>query len=540
MVAVMEATKLRDLTRGLSEVARLSADPGDVDALLRSALDALSEAIPYDLAAVLELREQELVVRCARGPLANSAVVGHEVEIHPGSAIHGALESRRARVMGPEEHEAGEDPYHDVVELPDGHGCLVVPLVAADQALGVMTFDRARCQVYDTATVELASIYGQLVALALVAAQHAETLHREKRQLEEQNRILVEDRAEETASGQLAMSGSPAMRRAVELARQVAVTEASVLITGETGTGKEVLARAIHEWSGRSKKPFVKINCAALPESLIESELFGHVKGAFSGADKERPGRFLAADGGTLLLDEIGDMPLAAQAKLLRVLQEGTIEPVGSDRTVAVDVRVLAATHVELKGAILEGLFREDLYYRIGLFPIELPPLRARGDDVLRIADGFLTQHARRTGRGPWTLGRAAGQRLLAHAWPGNVRELVNALERATILLPRGEISEDQFPVETFAVSVPPSSPDRLTPVSGRAQVASLLGGTEWPTLEAFETEYLRSTLERTAGKIYGPEGAAELAGLKPTTLQSRLEKRGLKKRGGRKSDREQ
>lgn len=436
----MESVTLRELTRGLSEVARLSADPGDVDALLRRALDALADAIPYDLAAVLELDGDHLTVRCARGPLARPEVFGHGVPVVPGSAVERALESRRARVLGEEEHASGFDPYHGVVELPDGHGCLVVPLVAADQALGVMTFDRARCQVYEPATVDLATIYGQLVALALVAARHAQALERDKRRLEEENRLLIQDSSDDSPSATLSHSRAPAMQRAVELARQVAGTDAPVLVSGETGTGKEVLARAIHEWSGRAKGPFVKINCAALPESLIESELFGHVRGAFSGAERDRPGRFQMADGGTLLLDEIGDMPLAAQAKLLRVLQEGTFEPVGSDATVRVDVRLIAATHVDLKAAIDAARFREDLFYRIGLFPIALPPLRERVADVVGIAERFLEGLARRSGRGPWQLGEEARRRLVDHAWPGNVRELINALERATILVPRGVI----------------------------------------------------------------------------------------------------
>lgn len=518
------------MTRDLSEVALLSARPDDVDALLRRVLDALADAIPYDLAAILELRDGHLTVRCARGPLAAPSIFGHGFPIRPGSAVERALESRRARVMGRDEHEAGFDPYHGVVELPDGHGCLVVPLVAADRALGVMTFDRAQCEVYDSATVELATIYGQLVALALVAARHAATLEAERGRLEEQNRILTaEARPDAGAGSLLAATRSPTMRRVVSLARQVAVTDAPVLITGETGTGKEVLARAIHEWSPRGAGPFVKINCAALPETLLESELFGHVRGAFSGAERDRPGRFLIADGGTLLLDEIGDMPLPAQAKLLRVLQEGTLEPVGSDRTVEVDVRVLAATHVDLPRAIERGRFREDLYYRLSLFPLELPPLRDRSEDVVPLAERFLAEHARRTGRGPWQLSPAAKERLEAHGFPGNVRELVNALERSTILRPSGLIDDE-------LMLAPPAAPRGEPRTAGLSSLLSRPGpreelGAGWPTLEEVEVDYLRRTLERTRGRIYGPGGAAELSGLKPTTLQSRLVKRGLSTR---------
>lgn len=508
------------MTRGLSDVAKLSARSGDVDALLTRALDALADAIPYDLAAVLELREDWLTVRCARGPLANPQLADHGFAVAPGSAVQRALETRRARVLAAHDHEAGFDPYHGIVDLPDGHGCLVVPLVAADQALGVMTFDRVQCTTYDSGLVELAGIYGQLVALALIAARHADTLEQQNRRLEEANRLLEAEASRGGGAWQvLGGTTSATMRKVVELARQVAVTDAPVLITGETGTGKEVLARAIHEWSSRANKPFVKINCAALPESLLESELFGHVKGAFSGAERDRPGRFQVADGGTLLLDEIGDMPLAAQAKLLRVLQEGTLEPVGSDSTLTVDVRVLAATHMDLPRAIENGTFRQDLFYRLGLFPVQLPPLRERAEDIGVLAERFLERHARRTGRGPWRLSEAARRRIENHRWPGNVRELINALERATILKPSGSLNEELFlgSPSTEPVSVPGAQ----EPQDAR-----------FPTLEEMETEYLRKALSRTKGKIYGPDGAAALVGLKPTTLQSRLLKRGLSRKG--------
>src|SRR5690606_37865212 len=217
----------------------------------------------------------------------------------------------------------------------------------------------------------------------------------------------------------------------VRVAKQVAASQLPVLIGGETGSGKEVLAQAIHAWSPRSEGPFVKLNCAAIPENLVESELFGHVKGAFSGAAMARRGRFLTANGGSILLDEIGDMPLGAQAKLLRVLQEGTFEALGSDDTIRVDVRVIAATHTDLREAVQNGTVREGLYDRLAGFPIQLPALRDRVEDIPIIASEVLERLAAKTGRGPWTLSNPALERLVAHPWPGNVRELANVLERA-------------------------------------------------------------------------------------------------------------
>jgi transcriptional regulator with GAF, ATPase, and Fis domain len=293
----------------------------------------------------------------------------------------------------------------------------------------------------------------------------------------------------------------------MQLARSVAVTDTPVLLTGETGTGKEVLAETIHDWSRRPGS-FVKINCAAIPESLVESELFGHTKGAFSGATMARAGRFVTANGGTLLLDEIGDMPLTAQAKLLRVLQDGTFEPVGSDRTVKVNVRVIAASNCDLAAAIAGGSFRADLYYRLNVFPLRLPPLRERREDIPLIAEEFLRGFALRTGRGPWSLSADTLERLSDYAWPGNIRELVNILERAAILSAPG----------TLTVELPPS-------IAATADEPAARG---WRTLAATEGEYIRAVLAHTKGRIYGPQGAAKLLGLKPSTLQSRMGKLGI------------
>jgi len=394
---------------------------------------------------------------------------------------------------------------------------MVVPLYAGERVLGAMTFDRAVCGTYEPQAVELAEVYGKIVALAFLYAEQAELLRRQRLQLEERSRVLEEAGGGTDAIGLLERSLSPAMRRLTVQAKQVAATDAPVLIRGETGTGKEVLARALHHWSARRSGPFLQLNCAAIPETLIESELFGHVRGAFSGADRDRPGRFLAANGGTLLLDEIGDMPLAAQAKLLRVLQEGTFEPVGSDTPVKVDVRILAATHRDLEEAVRQGDFREDLYYRLDVFPLEVPPLRERTEDVEVIATGVLHAIARRTGRGPWRLSERALRSLRGEAWPGNVRQLVNVLERAAILKPEGVLD----------ASVVDGGGARRR----RRAEESAAQDRDLPTLQEMERRHVLRALERTRGKIYGPDGAAVLLGLKPTTLQSRMRKLGVERR---------
>jgi transcriptional regulator with GAF, ATPase, and Fis domain len=314
------------------------------------------------------------------------------------------------------------------------------------------------------------------------------------------------------------------MRRIVQMARQVAVTDSPVLVTGETGTGKEVLARAVHGWSRRADGPWVAVNCAALPRELIESELFGHRKGAFSGADRDRPGRFRLADGGTLLLDEIGDLPSDLQVKLLRALEQGAVEPVGGDGPVPVDVRVVAATHVDLERAVARGRFREDLYYRLHVFPIHVPPLRERLDDLPVLVEQTLERARLRTGRGPWSLTKKDLSRLRRYDWPGNVRELVNVLERARVAAPLGGRLRVELPDSGVGVSGP-----RRLRTSGADRDPRGAGGS-WPTLAEHQRRYIESVLQETGGKIYGEGGAAAILGIPPSTLQGRMRKLGVRR----------
>lgn len=493
-----------DATRELRELAGLATNPHAVDEVLRRSLDALSPLVAYDLAAVLALDGEDLSVRAATGPLASPRVRRHRIHLADYPTVRRAVETRRPVAMLAHHHASEEgDPYDGVLDLPDGHSCMVVPLFAGDRTLGAMTFDRAVCQPYPPEVVELAGVYGQVVALALAFAEQAALLDRYRRRLQEHTRLQSEDEGD--AGRLLEASAAPAMASLVAQARQVAATDTCVLIQGETGSGKEVLAHAIHDWSPRVDQPFVKLNCAAIPENLVESELFGHAKGSFTGAAEKRSGRFLVANGGTLFLDEMGEMPLATQAKLLRVLQDGTFQPVGSDTTVRVDVRVIAATHVDLPRAVAEGRFRADLYYRLAVFPMRLPPLRERPEDLQGIARNILLGIARRTGRGPWTLTPEALATLRRQPWPGNVRQLANVLERATILRPRGELGP-----ELLATEVP------------GARAASL------PTFEEMERRYLVEVLAHTGGRLYGKGGAAEVVGVPPSTLQSRMKKLGV------------
>jgi PAS domain S-box-containing protein len=307
------------------------------------------------------------------------------------------------------------------------------------------------------------------------------------------------------------VSGSKLMRSVMEQVRMVARTDTPVLLLGETGTGKELLARAIHEFSDRSAAIMVKINCAALPAELIESELFGHEKGAFTGATQQRKGRFELADGGSLFLDELGELSLSAQAKLLRVLQEQEFERVGGSETIRVDVRVIAATNRNLAEDVGLGKFRSDLYYRLNVFPIEVPALRQRVTDIPLLARFFLAKYAKKFVKRFDDIDPAGLEYLHQYAWPGNVRELQNVIERA-VILSQGSLLE-----------IAPLQPTRVHPEAATGKLR---------TLEAVEREHITRTLEATGWQISGAKGAAAILGMNPNTLRSRMLKLGISKAG--------
>jgi len=310
------------------------------------------------------------------------------------------------------------------------------------------------------------------------------------------------------------------------LLKQVAVvapTDSTVLLMGETGTGKELIAQAIHDGSPRRNGPLIKVNCGAIPENLFESEFFGHARGAFTGALRDKPGRFEMADGGTLFLDEIGELPPAMQSKLLRVLQEQEIERVGEIRTRKVNVRVIAASNRNLMHEVEEKRFREDLFYRLSVVPLEIPPLRERREDIPVLATYFLHKTAKKMNRPLPRLSRANMNQLSAHSWPGNVRELQNAVERAVILEHDGELRFDLRAPESSI----PVQPKREEHITTRSEVATR---DDW---KRQERESIMRALQQAGGKVSGPQGAAELLGMRPTTLSSRLKAMGITRQFG-------
>ncbi len=363
-------------------------------------------------------------------------------------------------------------------------------------------------------------IFADHIGAAIANARAFEEIQRLKAQLEQQNTYLQEEVVEAKAFGDL-VGQSAALRQIISQIDLVAPTEASVLILGETGTGKDLVAREIHRRSRRKDSPLVRVNCASIPKELFESEFFGHVKGAFTGAIKDRPGRFETAEGGTLFLDEIGEVPWEMQSKLLRVLQDKRYERVGDDRTRHADVRIIGATNRDLKKEVAAGRFREDLYYRLHVFPIHVTTLKERTEDIPLLAKHFVELSVKELRCPKPRLTRAAVARLQNYDWPGNVRELRNVIERAVILARGGPLHFD-LPVTSSAPPPPSSTPHPDTK-------AGLEIFTE-AEMQRRERENLLAVLEKTGWKIKGPDGAAELIGLKPTTLLSRMKKMGLKR----------
>ncbi len=391
------------------------------------------------------------------------------------------------------------------------------PLIHQGQVLGVLAvFARG---VVGAECMDWLRTIANHTAAAIATARAFERIEELKRRLELENEYLREEVTHAGSFGELVGQG-PALEALARQIDLVAPTDSSVLILGESGTGKELVAREVHRRSKRASKPLIKVNCAAVPRDLFESEFFGHTKGSFTGALRDRAGRFELADGGTLFLDEVGEIPLELQAKLLRVLQEGELERLGEERTRKVDVRVIAATNRDLRAEVEAGRFRQDLYYRLGVFPVSLPPLRKRVEDITLLAEHFLSLAARKLGRPKPRLTLANAQQLQRYDWPGNVRELQHVIERALITANGGRIA-----IDLPAVAGEPISKPEVVQTSEPVDDERILTDAEIRSLEA---DNIRSALRRTRGKVSGPRGAAELLGIRPTTLASRIKALGI------------
>lgn len=387
------------------------------------------------------------------------------------------------------------------------------PLVHRGEVLGVLgVFSRTTIGATCLDWLRMIADHAAASLANAAAWEEVETL---RNQLELENDYLQEEVRQRGSFGEM-IGQSSALQKVGEQIELVAPTDSTVLVTGESGTGKELVAREIHRRSSRSERPLIKVNCAAIPRELYDSEFFGHTKGSFTGAVRDRVGRFELANGGTLFLDEIGEIPLDLQSKLLRVLQEGELERVGEELTRNVDVRIIAATNRDLKAESEAGRFRNDLYYRLSVFPIELPSLAERKEDIPLLAEHLLGQLARRLGRPTPRLTMANVQELQRYDWPGNIRELQHVLERALITAKSGKLRPNL------------TLPAKNT-VSGGASIDSATDGVLTSAeVQAFEAANIRRALQQSNGKIYGPSGAAQILDIKPTTLASRIKRLGI------------
>jgi transcriptional regulator with GAF, ATPase, and Fis domain len=519
------------------KVAQAIASEIEVDGLLRTLLTTAIENAGAERGILLQIRDDEVV------PALEAAAGDDGVSVHrdvawedAGGLAHSVVRYvRRTRqdvVIGDASMDERFSGQH---ARTSAQSVLCVPVVHQGRVSGILYLEHALSGAFTAARIEIVRVLAAQAAIAFENARLYEDMKGEvarraaaemalrdalteveglKNRLEAENVYLQEEIGTQHNFNEI-VGNSPALVEALRKVERVAPTDSTVLILGETGSGKELVARAVHSRSRRSGRPLVKVNCGAIPPGLVESELFGHVKGAFTGAIDKRIGRFELANGGTIFMDEIGELPLEAQVKLLRVLQEQEFEPVGSSRTVRVNVRVIAATNRNLEHSVRDGRFRADLLYRLNVFPIEVPPLRERPRDIPLLAGLFLSRLARTLGKPLHGISTRGIEQLQRYHWPGNVRELQNTLERAAIL------SESAI-VDVQGVLPAGAGDDAAAPQASSARAR----------LDEVQREHIVSVLQTTGGVVEGARGAAVILGVHPNTLRSRMKKLGIQTAG--------
>ena len=502
------------------------------DALLHSVSETLRRIIPFDGAAITLYNPTRKTFRylAMEGTLP-SPHFRAGVEFHRSESIAAWVFDQQRPVLRRDLEKEQQYPNDRRLVAEGIKADCLVPLIVGGRSIGTLNVGSKTRDRYSEADMEFLQEVGNQVALAVENMQSYEDTAAWKVRLEKENVYLQEEIRTEHNFEEI-VGSSPALLAVLRQLEQVAPTDSTVLIWGETGTGKELIARAIHSRSPRKNRPLVKVNCSAISAGLVESELFGHVKGAFTGAIERRIGRFELADGGTIFLDEVGELPLETQVKLLRVLQEHEFEPVGNSRPLRVDVRVIAATNRNLEEAVQAGGFRSDLFYRLNVFPLQVPRLRDRRSDIPQLAMFFLSHYAKKLGKNMTGISRDAMDRLASYAWPGNVRELQNVIERA-IILSRGSILESEPDLASMLTSgMLPQTPERpAEPVQFAHPTAA-----PFATLKEVERAHILAALKQTGGVVEGPNGAARMLSLHPNTLRHRMDKLGIKRSASRMS----
>jgi formate hydrogenlyase transcriptional activator len=509
-LAKREATRERDRLRTLFDITNALASKLGRDDLLSAISKQLATVVRHDHALLTLWNEDTGVLDVyalhsagpqlfeeLKGPLCPEGMPTAEVLATGKPVVARAIDSDR--YPSPD--------FRRFVALGFRSGC-ELPLVTQDRIIGTLALLRMTDHLWTPDDVEFLTQVANQIAMTVSNSLAFRELAAIKERLATEKLYLEDEICLDQNIGNMVGQG-PAFQSVLKAIQTVAPTDATVLITGETGTGKELVARAIHEQSGRSKGSFVKVNCAAIPASLLESELFGHEKGSFTGAVAQKIGRFELAHGGTLFLDEIGEMPLELQPKLLRAIQDQEFERVGGTRTIRTNARFVAATNRDLKAMVENGEFRADLYYRLHVFPLHVPPLRQRREDVPLLTRYFVQKHAQRMGREIDTIPTCVQDALTSYDWPGNIRELQNVLERSVILTNGKAL---QVPSQEFIGKANP------VPLNGTVSAGS----------HNLERDRILKALELARGQIGGPDGAAARLGLKRTTLQSRMRKHNI------------
>ncbi|HEX3035555.1 MAG TPA: sigma 54-interacting transcriptional regulator [Thermodesulfobacteriota bacterium] len=480
-----------------------------LDELFRAIAKAIREKLPFDITAIALYEPVRDVLQLYL--LKTSASLDHlaySFEIlKEGTDMEWVLDNKKPLLACDLSRE--ERFPTDRMLLNAGlRSYIITPLIVRDEAIGTLNIASKTPDKFQEADAEFLYLVAKQIAIAIDNARSHEEIEKLKNQLEKENIYLREEIKTEYNFEEI-IGESKVLKKVLGQVEKVAKADSTVLIRGETGTGKELIARAIHNLGKRKDRPLIKVNCPAIPPGLIESELFGHEKGAFTSALSKKMGKFELADGGTIFLDEIGDLPLEAQAKLLRVLQEKEFERVGGNKIHKVDVRVIAATNRDLESMVKEGKFRSDLFYRLNVFPIILPPLRERKQDIHPLTMYFVRKYMNEMNKEIRSISKETMERLKEYSWPGNIRELQNVVERA-VILSTGDTLEIN---ETFVEAILD-----MLPIEER-----LL------SLEDIERGHIIKVLNHTGWQIHGDKGAAKILGLNPSTLRTRMEKLGIK-----------